>query len=340
MFEGFANVWTPILPARALGKRPVSAKVAGEPLALFRGEGGRVGALLDRCPHRGVALSLGEVDERGCLTCPFHGWSFRADGSCAHVPLNEVPEAKRARHAATAVPARELGGLIWVFTGLDAGGTEPLPPPALLDPALHLTVFHEDWRTHWTRAMENMLDFPHVPFIHRRTIGRGMRRSLRRGSVMRLTLTPEPTGAWIQASLDGQEPQGGLRWWRPNAMELVGIPGVQLHMFCVPLDAGHTRMIHVGARRGGAALLDRIAVLFNRRILMEDRAVVESSFPVEVPPAASEVSVATDMPTLHFRRYYERELRGSSATLVPGSRLARRAAAGEADPGAPPIAAE
>jgi phenylpropionate dioxygenase-like ring-hydroxylating dioxygenase large terminal subunit len=37
-----------------------------------------VGALLDRCPHRGVALSLGTITD-GCLACPFHGWRFGAD---------------------------------------------------------------------------------------------------------------------------------------------------------------------------------------------------------------------------------------------------------------------
>jgi len=339
MFEGFANVWTPILPARELGKRPTQVELAGERLALFRDGKGGVGALLDRCPHRGVALSLGEVDGDGCLTCPFHGWAFRADGACARVPLNEVSEEKRARHAATAVPVREVGGLIWVFTGLDAAGTEPQPPPALLDPTSRLTIAHEVWNIHWTRAMENMLDFPHVPFIHRRSFGRAMRKQLRPDSVMRMSLQPEPTGAWIQASLDGQPTgAGGLRWWRPNGMELVGVPGVQFHIYCVPLDARRTRMLHVGARRSLTGLLDWLVIFLNKRILLEDRAIVESSQPAEVPPAAEEPSVATDAPTLHFRRYYERELRSSSASsakVVPASRLAvKRTAAAEGSAGA------
>jgi hypothetical protein len=38
---------------------------------------------------------------------------------------------------------------------------------------------------------------------------------------------------------------------------------------------------------------------------------VESSDPVEVPPASEELSVATDRATLRFRRYYFEELKSA-----------------------------
>jgi toluene monooxygenase system ferredoxin subunit len=41
---------------------------------------GRVHAYLDRCPHLGVALSRGTFED-GIVTCPGHGYRFRADGS-------------------------------------------------------------------------------------------------------------------------------------------------------------------------------------------------------------------------------------------------------------------
>ena len=61
MFEGFAKVWTPVMLARAVGRKPVRFVLAGTPIVLFRGADRRIGALVDRCPHRGVALSLGHV---------------------------------------------------------------------------------------------------------------------------------------------------------------------------------------------------------------------------------------------------------------------------------------
>ncbi|XYI00165.1 hypothetical protein ACMHYB_10625 [Sorangium sp. So ce1128] len=96
----------------------------------------------------------------------------------------------------------------------------------------------------------------------------------------------------------------------------INIPGrdLRIHMFCIPIDAARTRMLLIATRDFGRYNpLMRLSALFNRRILLEDRAVVESSHPAEVPEAHEEVSVATDRATLVFRRYYHRELRGSRA---------------------------
>jgi phenylpropionate dioxygenase-like ring-hydroxylating dioxygenase large terminal subunit len=327
MFEGFANVWTPVAQSRSLREKPLSVRLAGEPLVLFRDGRGGVGALLDRCPHRGVALSLGEVGADGCIQCPFHGWAFRGDGACTHIPLNDVPAEKRARHGATPVPVRETGGFLWIFTGPDAAGTEPEVPEALRDPEWHYLVQEASWSTHWTRAMENMLDMPHLPFVHRRSIGREMRRNLRLDTMMKTSVLPESWGAWIQGEVDGKPMEVKLAWRKPNGMELhIPLPRgrARLHVYCVPEDHDHTKMMLIRARdfmRSGPAawVLDRLP----NRVLTEDQAVVESSQPKEVPPAGDEISVATDAPTLHFRKYYWQALRGSSSALVPASKLAR-----------------
>ena len=79
-FDGFADVWTPVLLRRKLTSKPVRLVIANEPLVLFRDGRGGVGALLDRCPHRGVALSLGRITD-GTLECPFHGWRFDISGA-------------------------------------------------------------------------------------------------------------------------------------------------------------------------------------------------------------------------------------------------------------------
>jgi hypothetical protein len=60
----------------------------------------------------------------------------------------------------------------------------------------------------------------------------------------------------------------------------------------------------------------------NGRVIDEDQAVVESGGPGEIPPPGREHSVATDLTTLQFRRYYYAVLRASSAD---------RPAAGAAD---------
>ena len=321
MFKDFANVWTPIELARRVKSRPVSLTIAGERVVLFRGADGKIAALIDRCPHRGVALSLGKVTQQGALQCPFHGWEFDGQGKCVHVPLS--PAAKCELLGATALPVRELGGFIWIFTApvsaaQGASIPEPVAPIAMVDPAFRRYDVVTHWKAHWTRAMENMLDMPHVPFVHRRTIGFALRRRMRRSSELTVTWTPNDDGGRVESSLDGQPPEGSLEFHRPNRMTLhIPVPGkrMRINVFCVPVGPSETRMMVTTSR--DFAHWNPLVKLFdraNRLILLEDRAIVESSDPAEVPSPSQERSVVSDKPTLQFRKYYSEVLRGSSAT--------------------------
>jgi hypothetical protein len=54
--------------------------------------------------------------------------------------------------------------------------------------------------------------------------------------------------------------------------------------------------------------LARLFDSFNRVIVAQDRAVTESSDPVAAPQPSEEKSVASDQPTLLFRRWYLRHV--------------------------------
>ncbi len=333
MFQGFAQVWTPVERAARLRRRPLSLVVAGERIVLFRDEAGQAAALLDRCPHRGVALSLGQVDGQGRIECPFHGWRFGRDGRCSHVPFN--PQARCETLSATALPLREIGGLLWIYT---APGVQA-PHEPVLDESLHSPDFVrfiaiQHWRAHWTRAMENMLDMPHLPFVHRTTIGRDLKKRMRSDSQMRIEWTPSEHGGQIRSTVDGIDGGAQLDFTRPNRMMLtIPIPGkrLRLHVACVPAAENETRMILLTTRDFLRWLPSGpIDNWLNARIALQDQAIVESSQPAEVPPPADERSVATDKPTLQFRKYYFDSLRESDAQprLV---RLGKRASASALD---------
>ena len=70
-----SRAWYIACRAGDLGRRPIRRTILGMPIVLFRGAGGSPGALLDRCPHRNVPLSMGSV-EQGLLQCGYHGWRF------------------------------------------------------------------------------------------------------------------------------------------------------------------------------------------------------------------------------------------------------------------------
>ena len=315
MFEGFARVWSPLAPLKALGKGPKRIVLAGEPIVLFRDNVGEVGALIDRCPHRGVALSLGRVGSDGCLECPFHGWRFDTAGVNRRVPLN--PQAKREGLGAQALPVRVIGDYVWVFTEPGAHAPpEPVAPDGLFGQGLARTYTDRLWDCHWTRAMENMLDSPHLPFVHRKTIGKIYSRRMTDASEMAIEWEPTTSGGRAKASLDGDGSGAYLEYYRPNIMALIiPIPGrhLRIHALVMPEAEGRTRLTVVGSRdfvRWG--MLNPLFARMNGRIADEDRAVVESAGAAETPPAAEERSVATDRATLQFRKYYYDTLRGSS----------------------------
>jgi phenylpropionate dioxygenase-like ring-hydroxylating dioxygenase large terminal subunit len=310
LFQEASELWFPIEHASRLHDEPRQVWLAGVAIALFRDRHGVAHALVDRCPHRGVALSLGRVLDDGCLECPFHGWRFAGDGACTLVPLN--PRAKREQLGVMALPTVERGGLIWVFTGEQPPSDRPTPlvPDSLLRTDRRRHVQEVVFEAHWTRVMENMLDVPHLPWVHARTIGRGMLK--RPDAEMQIWVEPREHGMQVAWQVSGQTPrqQPWLQWWAPCGMVL-SIDNLlghyRQHVFCVPGKPGETRMVIVTTRKYALGL-DRVIwpllLWFERRILFEDKAVVESSHPQIVPPASHERSVATDEATLQFRKWY------------------------------------
>lgn len=108
--------WRPVALSRALGAKPLAVELLGRRLVLFRA-GGRIGALEDRCPHRGMRLSRGAVRD-GRLTCPYHGWSFCPAGTA------RSPATPSLRLTHPALETAERHGLVWLR---EQGGEDELP---------------------------------------------------------------------------------------------------------------------------------------------------------------------------------------------------------------------
>jgi phenylpropionate dioxygenase-like ring-hydroxylating dioxygenase large terminal subunit len=72
----------------------------------------RVRVFRNACRHRGMSL----VEGRGCshaLVCRYHGWTYRLDGSLAHVPHGDgFSDLDASARGLVEVTSREIGGLI------------------------------------------------------------------------------------------------------------------------------------------------------------------------------------------------------------------------------------
>lgn len=79
------RAWYVACESNELLETPLARTIYGQPFVLFRDGVGRPGALLDRCAHRNVPLSLGRVAE-GRLQCSYHGWQYDGGGTCVKIP--------------------------------------------------------------------------------------------------------------------------------------------------------------------------------------------------------------------------------------------------------------
>ena len=95
----------------------------GMPLCAVRGNDGRARVFRNACRHRGMTL----VEGTGCshaLVCRYHGWTYRLDGSLAHVPhADAFPDLDSSTRGLVEVTSAEVDGLI-VIGAVDASAEQ------------------------------------------------------------------------------------------------------------------------------------------------------------------------------------------------------------------------
>lgn len=314
MFDLLPNIWTPALPVAEVDNMPVAVELAGEKLVVFRNSRDEVGAFLDHCPHRGAALSLGRVSENGCLECPYHGWQFDLNGDCTHVPLNNPADVKLFLLSAVSLPTRIFAGLVWIFTGQDSA-LEPRLPESLMRSQETYFIHHEVWNAHWTRVIENAMDYVHLPFVHRNSFGGAIGQpAIKAGSFVEFQVKKTEHNVQVFNRYHNIESGFAFEWHQPNLVVLkfdeMGMP-VRIHSFAIPINHHQTRYLIA------IQLLEpHAAQMVNDFIdpIIEDRVVVESQSG-EISGTTGECNVPTDQVTLLFRRWYHQVITRQAVPL-------------------------
>jgi phenylpropionate dioxygenase-like ring-hydroxylating dioxygenase large terminal subunit len=169
------NQWYIVLESREVKDKPIGVTRMGEKMVFWRDETGKVHCAVDRCPHRGVQLSLGVIQDHH-LQCPFHGFEYDGSGRCVHVPANGRGGRIPASLQLNSYPTHEEQDFIWIWWGPNP--PKDLEPPHFFDnltPDFSYGSKPDPWQAHYSRAIENQLDVVHLPFVHHNTIGRGNR---------------------------------------------------------------------------------------------------------------------------------------------------------------------
>jgi phenylpropionate dioxygenase-like ring-hydroxylating dioxygenase large terminal subunit len=199
--------WFIVALSSELAKKPIERELFGTKLVLFRDGAGKAAALLDRCPHRNVPLSIGKRAADGTVECAYHGWRFDGAGECRFIPSFQGDCGAKG-HRAIAFEVRERDGFIWVYST----PTNELSGPPDKEPHEFTYKNVEGYSTVTQvveaegtlySAIENALDVPHTAFLHK-----GLFRSASRG--ITITAKLHRTKDRVEAEYVGEPRPTGL----------------------------------------------------------------------------------------------------------------------------------
>lgn len=165
--ERYARGWHCLGLAKDFTDKPTKLEYFGTKMVAYRGEDEAVHILDAYCPHMGADLSLGKV-EGNSIRCPFHHWSWGADGVCDDIPYaDKIP----AKACITSYQVLERNQLLFVW--YDPEGKAPLAqeqPPVIDD---CYSDEWTDWRvelipinTNCRELVDNMADSAHFGPVH------------------------------------------------------------------------------------------------------------------------------------------------------------------------------
>lgn len=154
--------WFVVARVDKVGRKPLAVTVLDRPLVLARFKSGII-AMEDRCPHRQVPLSKGCMTAAG-IQCPYHGWTFGADGRCTAVP-GMAPDECLPKVSARTIAVCELDGMVWVRLAPEGDEAPPKMIRNLMQGSRKY-LGQLNWRGYIVDAIENFLDPLHTHTVH------------------------------------------------------------------------------------------------------------------------------------------------------------------------------
>ena len=322
LYGQLRHFWHPVAYSDDVTDSPLGVTLLDQRLVVAR-LGDSVIVWDDLCRHRGTALSLGWI-EGDLLRCAYHGWTYDRTGTVVEVPAR--PELSgRLKVGVPGYPVAEAWGMVW--TCLEPEPKFPVPEfPELEDPEYRSIRFEPyEWACSMGRRLENYFDFSHFAFVHNGILGDRDQAYIhdyevkRHGAEIRMLAGPfaeyvdnvKNMVAREKGAASGKTYEAWKRYrvFMPNAMKLNSSagPSGEDYVLCValcPVGPKTTRCFTFIARNY-AFDEDEAFREFQYVILGQDKVVVESQRPEELPEDLSEELHVrgADLGTLEFRRW-------------------------------------
>ena len=161
------NQWYVAAFSREVGRNLLARTLLDVPVVLFRLRDGKAVALLDRCPHRNLPLSMGKL-VGDIVRCGYHGIEFDAVGKCTRIPQQDlIPPRMRV----TSYPLVEKWQWLWIWMG-DPAKADPTLIPDHYELGLEregfsgTPFFTLEIKCNFQLLHENFLDSTHVTYMH------------------------------------------------------------------------------------------------------------------------------------------------------------------------------
>jgi phenylpropionate dioxygenase-like ring-hydroxylating dioxygenase large terminal subunit len=170
--KNLRNIWYVACHSGFLIKgKTIEKEIDGDKILFGRDEEGKVFALKNQCPHRGIPLTYGEFDGKE-IECCYHGWKFKTNGTCTKIPALP-PDSKLdvSKVRAAYYLVRELNGIVFIYMPRDMRKPEQLDES--LFPQIPLPKGESfDYVTagfmgcSLDHSVIGLIDPAHVPYVH------------------------------------------------------------------------------------------------------------------------------------------------------------------------------
>lgn len=147
--------WHPAIKSTLLKKKPILVQLCNEEIVLFRTSQGKIGALRNRCCHRGMKLSQGWVENEE-IVCPYHAWRYTPEGDVFS------PSTPKLNHCIPSFTVMERYGFIWIKS---ADSPSSFPDFHIQD-HLFAGVVTQDIQAPLEVVVDNFSDIEHNPTTH------------------------------------------------------------------------------------------------------------------------------------------------------------------------------
>ncbi len=349
--KGFLrNSWYVAAFDNEVGSEPLARMFLNEPVVLYRDEAGAAVALEDRCCHRHLPLSQGNVIG-DVLQCGYHGLEFDRTGACVRVPgQSQIPPEAKIR----SYPVTEKWNWIWIWMGDPARADESLIPD------WHW-VEDEGWRTvkgnggkplpvdcNYQLVSDNLLDISHLSYVHTSSIGNGaimdfpikterLNREIRMSRIV-MDRPPAPFWGWAGKF------KGNVDRWLVTSCEMPAFVvndagsvelgtdmraghrdhGVEMRVLNAPTPETDTTCHYFYAHARNFGLDDpdvQNAYLTQfTEVFLEDKFVLEGQQRMmNLKPGATEIDINSDAPSIAARRLLGELIDAEQAELMSGA---------------------